>query len=144
MSINICHQFTLKGSGVRNSHMLAVISATTASIRFSAEARDVVSCSSRAINSSTFATIRFCSAKGDAGFVIEDVVGFSGLAAFDGFAPDDDAALCEKVFLANLGHHVPFFAVGAGEGGRDESGADFSLGEVLLVHARDSISVSYR
>ena len=46
-------------------------------------------------------------ASGMFGLVVEDVVGFLGLAALDRLAANDDAALGEVDLLADLRHHVP-------------------------------------
>ena len=72
---------------------------------------------------------------GEVRFVKEEVVGFLGLTAFDRLAPNDDAAVGEEGFFADLGHHVPFVAIRANQRGRDELGADVRLGESFLVHA---------
>ena len=71
----------------------------------------------------------------DVRLVEEDVVGLLGLAALDGLAADDDAALGEVDLLADLGHQVPLVAVWPDDRGRDELGADVRFGELLLVHA---------
>ena len=51
---------------------------------------------------------------GDVGLVVEDVVGALGLAARDQLAADDDAALGEADFLADLRHLVPARLLTAG------------------------------
>ncbi len=51
------------------------------------------------------------------------------LAALDGLPANDDAAFREIGFLANLRHHVPFFAVRAEQRGRDELRTDIGLGK---------------
>ncbi len=68
---------------------------------------------------------------GNIGLVIEDVIGALGLAARDQLAADDDAALGETDFLANLEHGIPS---GLYDGGRDELGADVAFAEVFFVH----------
>ncbi len=65
--------------------------------------------------------------------VVEDVVGLLGLAAFDGLATDDDAALGEVDLFSDLGHQVPAGARLTHDGGGDELGADVGLGQRLLV-----------
>lgn len=70
---------------------------------------------------------------GDVGFVVEDVVGAFVLAARDQLAADDDAALGEADFLADLGGEVP---ARAQDGGGDELRADVcSLRSLLFISA---------
>ena len=76
----------------------------------------------------------FDNGDGDIGLVIEDVVGALGFAAGDEPAPDDDPALGEADFLADLGELVP---AGLLQGRGDELGADVALAEGFLVHGAD-------
>jgi hypothetical protein len=66
-----------------------------------------------------------------AGRVIEDVIGALGLAAGGHLAADDDAALGEGNFLADMEENIP---AGSDERGRDELRADVALAEILPIH----------
>lgn len=55
-------------------------------------------------------------------------------SAFDGLASDDDAALGEEEFLADLSEDIPLGAVRSGDGGSDEFGSDVRFREGLFVH----------
>jgi hypothetical protein len=68
---------------------------------------------------------------GDVGLVVEDIIGPLGLAAGGELAVDDDAALSEGDFLADLGVQIP---AGGGERRGDVLGADIALAEKSLVH----------
>ena len=72
---------------------------------------------------------------GQVRLVEKKIVGLLGFSAPDGFAPDDDTALCEVGLLAELGHHVPASALGAAERRRDELGPNVRFGEGFFVHA---------
>lgn len=68
-------------------------------------------------------------------FIGEEVVGFFRFTAFHRLSPHDDAALSEIRFFADLSHHIPLGVVRTHQRGRDELGADVSLGERFFVHA---------
>ena len=74
----------------------------------------------------------------DVGFVVEDVVGALGLAARDELAANDDAALGEADFLADLRIASQPARY---QGGRDELGANVAFAELNV--SRPSVKRSY-
>ena len=88
-----------------------------------------------AIADGVVVVLGFKDSEGQIGFVRKDVVGLLGFTALDGLPANDDAAIREIGFLADLGHHVPFFSVRAEQRGRDELRADIGLGKGFFVHA---------
>ena len=72
----------------------------------------------------------------DVGLVIKDAVRPFRFAATDELAANDDAALGETDFLADLGHLIPTHLL---DGRDDELGADVAFAEQLLIHAANPL-----
>jgi len=68
--------------------------------------------------------------QGDAGFVVQEVIGAFGLAAGGEFAADNDTAFGKGDFLTDLIHQVP---IGTGERRGDELRADVAFAETLFI-----------
>ena len=62
-------------------------------------------------------------------FVVEDIIGPLGFAASNKLTPDNDAALCERYFFADLGQDIPARLL---DGRSDEFCADVAFGEVFF------------
>ena len=77
----------------------------------------------------------FDDGNGQVRLVVEKIVSLLGFSAPDGFAPDNNPALCEVSLLPELGYQIPASTLGAAERRRDELGPDIRFGEGFFVHA---------
>ena len=68
----------------------------------------------------------------DVGLVLEDAISPFRFAPTYKLASNDDAALREADFLADLGHFIPPCLLYSGD---NELGADMAFPELLFVHA---------
>ncbi len=70
------------------------------------------------------------------GLVVEDIVCLLRHPSFDLLPTDNDLPLCEKEFLPDLRHHVPFITIRTNERRCDELRADIGFCKGLFVHDR--------